>query len=152
MPSELTFGTEYSYDDLGDRSVGYDIHTDQTVHIVGAYLQNEWKTRKWSLLVGGRLDKHNLVDHVIFSPRVNVRFNPSEAVNLRVSYAGGYRAPQAFDEDMHIAIVGGERVRIQLADDLKEERSHSVSLSADLYHTFGKVQTNLLVEGFYTIL
>ena len=152
MPSELTFGTEYSYDDLGDRSIGYDIHTDQTVHIVGAYLQNEWKTRKWSLLVGGRLDKHNLVDHVIFSPRVNVRFNPSEAVNLRVSYAGGYRAPQAFDEDMHIAIVGGKRVRIRLADDLREERSHSVSLSADLYHTFGKVQTNLLVEGFYTIL
>ena len=152
MPSELTFGTEYSYDDLGDRSVGYDIHTDQTVHIVGAYLQNEWKTRKWSLLVGGRLDKHNLVDHVIFSPRVNVRFNPSEAVNLRVSYAGGYRAPQAFDEDMHIAIVGGERVRIRLADDLKEERSHSVSVSADFYRSFGSVQTNLIVEGFYTTL
>ena len=152
MPSELTLGTEYSYDDLSDRSIGYDICTDQTVHIVGAYLQNEWKTRKWSLLIGGRLDKHNLVDHAIFSPRANVRFNPSESVNLRVSYAGGYRAPQAFDEDMHIAIVGGKRVRIRLADDLKEERSHSVSLSADLYHTFGRVQTNLLVEGFYTRL
>ena len=152
MPSELTLGTEYSYDDLSDRSIGYDIRTDQTVHIVGAYLQNEWKTRKWSLLIGGRLDKHSLVDHAIFSPRANVRFNPSESVNLRVSYAGGYRAPQAFDEDMHIAIVGGKRVRIRLADDLKEERSHSVSLSADLYHTFGRVQTNLLVEGFYTRL
>ena len=89
---------------------------------------------------------------MIFSPRANIRFNPSEAVNLRVSYAGGYRAPQAFDEDMHIAVVGGKRVRIRLADDLKEERSHSVSLSADLYHNFGRVQTNLLVEGFYTIL
>ena len=152
MPSELTLGTEYSYDDLSDRSIGYDIRTDQTVHIVGTYLQNEWKTRKWSLLIGGRLDKHNLVDHAIFSPRANVRFNPSESVNLRVSYAGGYRAPQAFDEDMHIAIVGGKRVRIRLADDLKEERSHSVSLSADLYHSFGRVQTNLLVEGFYTRL
>ena len=152
MPSELTLGTEYSYDDLSDRSIGYDIRTDQTVHIVGAYLQNEWKTRKWSLLIGGRLDKHSLVDHAIFSPRANVRFNPSESVNLRVSYAGGYRAPQAFDEDMHIAIVGGKRVCIRLADDLKEERSHSVSLSADLYHTFGRVQTNLLVEGFYTRL
>ena len=31
MPSELTFGTEYSYDDLGDRSIGYDIHTDQKI-------------------------------------------------------------------------------------------------------------------------
>ena len=27
-----------------------------------------------------------------------------------------------------------------------------MSLSADLYHTFGSVQTNLLVEGFYTKL
>jgi len=152
MPAELTLGAEYSYDDLSDRSIGYGMATDQTVHIVGGYFQNEWKTKKWSLLIGGRLDKHNLVDHVIFSPRVNLRFNPTESVNLRASYAGGYRAPQAFDEDMHIAVVGGERVRIRLADGLKEERSHSASLSADLYHTFGSVQTNLLIEGFYTTL
>ena len=39
-----------------------------------------------------------------------------------------------------------------LADNLKEERSNSFSLSADLYHTFGSVQTNLLIEGFYTDL
>ncbi len=152
MPSELTLGVEYSYDDLYDISQGYGMETDQKVHIVGGYFQNEWRTKRWSLLVGGRLDKHNLVDHLIFSPRVNLRFNPSDNVNLRASYAGGYRAPQAFDEDMHIAVVGGERMRIRLADGLKEERSHSVSLSADLYHNFGSVQTNLIVEGFYTIL
>ncbi|HJA96217.1 MAG TPA: TonB-dependent receptor [Candidatus Alistipes faecavium] len=152
MPAELTLGAEYSYDGLRDRSIGYNINTDQTVHIVGGYFQNEWKTSRWSLLLGGRLDKHNLVDHVIFSPRVNVRFNPAEWVNLRASYAGGYRAPQAFDEDMHIAIVGGERVRVRLAENLHEERSHSVSLSADLYHTFGSVPVNFVVEGFYTRL
>ena len=77
---------------------------------------------------------------------------PERGASLRLSYSSGFRAPQAFDEDMHIAIVGGERVRIRLADDLREERSHSLSLSADLYHRFGKVQTNLLVEGFYTTL
>ena len=152
MPSELTLGAEYSYDGLEDYSHGYDHETEQTVHIVGAYLQNEWKTERWSLLVGGRLDKHNLVDRAIFSPRVNVRFNPTGQVSLRASYAAGYRAPQAFDEDMHIAIVGGERVRIRLAEDLREERSHSVSLSADLAHTFGQVPVNLIVEGFWTQL
>lgn len=152
MPAELTLGAEYSYDGLEDESLGYGIHTEQDVHIVSGYLQNEWKTKKWSLLIGGRVDKHNLVDHVIFSPRANVRFNPSEDINLRVSYSSGFRAPQAFDEDMHIAIVGGERVRVRLADDLREERSHSFSASADLYRRFGKVQTNLLVEGFYTML
>ena len=152
MPSELTLGAEYSYNDLLDESLGYDHRTAQTVHIVSAYLQNEWKNDKWSLLVGGRLDKHNRIDHVIFSPRANLRFNPIPDISFRVSYASGFRAPQAFDEDMHIAIVGGERVRIRLADDLKEERSHSVSVSADFYRSFGSVQTNLIVEGFYTTL
>lgn len=32
------------------------------------------------------------------------------------------------------------------------ERSNSFSLSADLYHQFGQVQTNFLIEGFYTSL
>lgn len=152
MPAELTLGAEYSYDGLEDESLGYGICTDQSVHILSAYLQNEWKTKKWSFLLGGRADKHNLVDHAIFSPRVNLRFNPTEDINLRLSYAGGFRAPQAFDEDMHISIVGGERVRIRLAENLKEERSNSFSASADLYHRFGNVQVNLLVEGFYTML
>ena len=149
LPADLTLGVEYNYNDLDDESIGYDYRTKQKVHIIGAYLQNEWKNEHWSLLIGGRLDKHSLVDHVIFSPRANLRYNPGEGASLRLSYSSGFRAPQAFDEDMHIAIVGGERVRIRLADDLREERSHSLSLSADLYHRFGKVQTNLLVEGFY---
>ena len=34
----------------------------------------------------------------------------------------------------------------------KQESSQSASLSADLYHRFGNVQTNLLVEGFFTDL
>ena len=152
MPSELTLGTEYSYDDLSDRSIGYDIRTDQAVHIVGAYLQNEWKTRKWSLLIGGRLDKHNLVEDAIFSPRANLRYNPTDNINLRLTYAGGFRAPQAFDEDLHVGVVGGERLVTVLADHLKAERSNSFSLSADLYHQFGQVQTNFLIEGFYTSL
>ena len=130
----------------------YDLHHEQKVRIAGTYLQNEWKNERWSLLVGGRLDKHNLVDHVIFSPRANLRFNPNRSINLRASYAGGFRAPQAFDEDLHVSLVGGERLVTRLADNLKEERSNSFSVSADLYHTFGNVQTNLLIEGFYTDL
>lgn len=152
MPSELTLGTEYSYNDLHDRSIGYGIDTRQEATIYGGYFQNEWKNKKWSFLVGGRLDKHNLVDDPIFSPRLNLRYNPTEALSLRLSYAGGYRAPQAYDEDLHIAIVGGERTRIRLADDLKEERSASWSASAEWYHTFGGVATNFIVEGFYTTL
>lgn len=152
MPSDLTLGAEYNHDGLKDVILGYDRHFKQNVRIGSFFFQNEWKDKQWSFLLGGRLDKHNLMNHVIFSPRANLRFNPTEKVNLRLTYAGGFRAPQAFDEDLHVGVVGGERLVTVLADNLKEERSNSFSLSADLYHKFGSVQTNLLIEGFYTDL
>ena len=117
------------------------------MHIESAFLQNEWKNDRWSFLVGGRLDKHNLIDHVIFSPRANVRFNPTPNVNLRASYSSGFRAPQTYDEDLHVAAVGGEGTIIQQAANLKEEKSHSVSLSADMYRRFGAFSATCCSRG-----
>ena len=152
MPSDLTVGLEYNEDYLKDNMWGYDRVTDQTVRIASAYAQNEWKNEKWGILIGGRLDKHNLIDGVIFSPRANLRYNPSENVNLRASYSYGFRAPQAFDEDLHIDNVGGTVSMIRLAEDLTVEKSQSVSVSADLYRSWGDWQGNVLVEGFFTDL
>ena len=152
MPADLTAGLEYNRDHLEDNMWGYNRHTEQTVNIYSGFLQNEWKNEKWGILLGGRLDKHNMVDHVIFSPRANLRFNPTKDVNFRLSYASGFRAPQAFDEDMHIENVGGTVSMIERAKGLKEEKSQSLSASADMYRRFGAWQVNLLVEGFYTAL
>ncbi|MCR5841755.1 MAG: TonB-dependent receptor [Bacteroidales bacterium] len=152
MPAQITAGVEYSFDKLHDVSLGYDHTIDQTVHIASAYLQNEWKNTNWSILAGVRVDKHNLIETPIFSPRVNIRYSPVRDLGFRAIYAQGFRAPQAFDEDLHISVVGGERTRIRMAKGLREERSHSVSVSADWYHTFGRVKTNFMVEGFYTLL
>lgn len=107
---------------------------------------------RWSFLLGGRLDKHNLINNIIFSPRANIRYNPTSDINLRLSYSSGFRAPQAFDEDLHVTAMEGSVALIRLADNLKEEKSHSFSASADFYKSFGPVQTNFLIEGFYTDL
>lgn len=152
LPAELTGGIEYNQDNLDDNMWGYGRHTEQNIHIASAFFQNEWKNRQWSFLLGGRLDKHNLMDHVIFSPRANLRFNPTDNLNFRASYSYGFRAPQAFDEDLHIANVGGTVSMIRLAENLTEEKSQSLSLSADMYRRWGNWQGNLLVEGFYTNL
>ena len=152
MPADLTVGLEYNEDYLRDNMSGYGRTTDQTVRIVSAYAQNEWKNSRWGILIGGRLDKHNLIDGLIFSPRANLRFNPSENLNLRASYSYGFRAPQAFDEDLHIDNVGGTVSMIRLAEDLTVEKSQSISVSADIYHSWRNWQGNLLVEGFYTDL
>lgn len=152
MPSDLTAGIEFNQDKLEDNMWGYNRTVDQKVNIGSAFLQNEWKNDHWGFLIGGRLDKHNLIDHVIFSPRANLRFNPTQNINLRLSYSSGFRAPQAFDEDMHIENVGGTVAMIERAKNLKEEKSQSFSASADMYHRFGVFQTNFLIEGFYTRL
>lgn len=152
MPAEFTGGFEYNYDKLHDIMKGYNRDLEQKVQIGSIFLQNEWKTDRWGFLIGGRLDKHSMIKHVIFSPRANVRFNPTENINMRMSYSSGFRAPQAFDEDLHIAAVGGEAMIIELDPNLKEEKSQSISTSVDFYHTFGRVQTNFMVEGFYTML
>ncbi len=150
MPADFTVGSEFSYNKLIDTQLAYNRNIDQQVNIASIFAQNEWKNKHWSLLFGLRFDKHNQIKNHIFSPRVNVRYNPTEWVNLRASYASGFRAPQAFDEDLHITAVGGAVQLIQLDPNLKAENSKSYSLSADFYKSFGKTQTNLLVEAFYT--
>ncbi len=152
MPADFTAGAEYSGDWLEDDMWGYDRYTKQHVNIGSFFFQNEWKNDHWGILLGGRLDKHNMLDNLIFSPRANLRFNPTKDINLRLSYASGFRAPQAFDEDLHIENVGGTVSVIDLDPNLEEEKSHSLSASADVYQRFGAWQANALVEGFYTRL
>lgn len=41
---------------------------------------------------------------------------------------------------------------IRLSEDLAVEKSQSVSVSADLYHSWGDWQGNVLIEGFFTDL
>ena len=153
MPAEITGGLEYLQDNLKDASGYRREGIDQITRNGSAFLQNEWKNKKWGFLLGGRLDKHNLVEGFIFSPRVNMRYNPTNNTNLRVSYSEGFRAPQYFDEDLHVDIAGGEQLVRHLAEGLKEERSRSVSGSVDFYHSFSTfMQLNLMLEGFYTRL
>ena len=152
MPATLTAGLEYNNDKMNDEVLGYDHYLNQRVSIGSAYFQNEWKDSRFTFLLGARLDKHNLIKNAVFSPRVNFRYNPSKELSLRLSYAEGFRAPQAFDEDLHTGWTDGSRQIIVRDPNLKEERSRSISASADFYHTFGSVQTNFLIEGFFTHL
>lgn len=152
MPADLTLGSELNLNNLDDKIPGYNRFFTQDVQTSSFFFQNEWKNEDWSLLLGTRIDKHNMVSNAIASPRLNIRYNPTKNISLRASFSTGFRAPQAFDEDLHIGIAGGEAVIILLDPDLETERSKSYSASIDLYHEFGKTKANLLIEGFYTNL
>lgn len=152
MPSQFTVGLERSSDNLEDKSGYRKAFINQKVNTNSLYLQNEWKNDMWSFLLGGRLDKHSLVKKAIFSPRANLRFNPTKDLVLRANFSSGFRAPQVFDEDLHVANAGGDLILIENDPNLHEERSNSFSLSSDWYTHFGAWQLNLTAEGFYTEL
>lgn len=150
MPSEFTTGFEYQYDHIDDQMPGYNRSLNQLTRTAGMFVQNEWKNDKLNLLIGGRFDKHNLLDKAVVSPRMNLKYNFTPDLNWRGSYAAGFRAPQAFDEDLHIDAVGGTVRLIEIPDGLRPEYSHTFSSSFDYYFNRTDFQANILVEGFHT--
>lgn len=152
MNGDLTAGAEYNYNGLHDRMLGYNREIKQNVHVVGVYAQNEWKNDQWSVLIGARMEKHNLLKNLVVNPRATFRYTPINGLVLRAGYSSGYRAPQAYDEDLHVAAVGGNVSLISLDPNLRPEYSHSATLSIDWYRQFGKWEVNLTAEGFYTYL
>lgn len=161
MPAQLLLGVEYTYDRLTDimpirnwkaNDKGESLYPkmDQIIHNPSQFGQIEWKDDMFSILLGARLDENSALKKPIVSPRATLRYNPTEDINIRASYAKGFRAPQVFDEDLHVAVVQGESKKVINDENLKPEVSHAFSLSADMYQRFGDVQTNFMIEGFYT--
>jgi len=149
----FTFGVEYVHDDILDSIPAYSYGTDQTTGTFGSFAQSDWDLlSNLTLLTGLRLDKHNLVDQAILSPRVSLLYKLKDYTQFRVTWGTGFRAPQAFDADMHIAFAGGGISRISLAEDLKEERSNSVSGSVNFDLPTKNYIIGFTVEGFYTKL
>ena len=50
-----------------------------------------------------------------------MRFNPTPDWVLRANYRAGFRAPQIFDEDLHVDNAGGDLIVIENAKTLHEE-------------------------------
>jgi len=147
----LTAGVEYKTDDVYDEIKAYDYLIDQNTRNFGTFIQSDWSiSQQFTLLSGLRADKHNFVDNVVLNPRVSFLYKPNMNAQLRVSWSTGFRAPQAFDADMHIAFAGGGIQTIQLSDELKEERSQSLSASLNWDKPTEMHIWGLTLEGFYT--
>ncbi|TRX47274.1 TonB-dependent receptor [Fulvivirga sp. M361] len=163
----FTFGIENQFNDTEDEIAGYNRLVDQRVNTFGFYGQYEWKpTTRLTALLGARYDATHVdgeyrvgeierssdVNLGVFSPRVTLLYQLTDNMQFRGGYARGFRAPQAFNEDLHISSVGGEPQFVILSDGLDKETSNAYTASLSLTRDFGLTQTNFLIEGFYTQL
>lgn len=149
----LTLGTEYISDEVLDEIPSYNYLIDQHTKNFGAFVQSDWDiTEKINLLTGIRVDQHNLVDNLVYNPRVALLIKPLTGLQYRLSYGTGFRAPQAFDTDLHVAFAGGGVSRVQLSPSLVPEFSQSISTSVNYDKITDKFISGFTLEGFYTQL
>ena len=149
----FTLGTEFIYDEVNDAIPAYNYLIDQTTRNYGTFLQSDWKIAKnITLLSGVRMDIHNLVNQPTFSPRASLLYKLKKNTQFRVNYGAGFRAPQAFDADLHIAFAGGGVSRVILSTDLIPEKSQSLSGSINYDMPTDRFILGFTLEGFYTRL
>lgn len=163
----LLSGSEYQMNDVEDRMPGYNRLIDQKVGTLGVYSQLEIKpNEKMTFLLGARYDNVNIKGTYdldvesfedkknisVFVPRITAMYSITDYLKARASFSQGYRAPQAFDEDLHIETVGGAAMFTRLDTNLKTERSNSFNASLNYTRPIGRIQTNIVLEGFHTKL
>jgi outer membrane receptor for ferrienterochelin and colicins len=128
----LLFGMQYQYEKLEDEQPSYDRFISQEIDNFGILTQAEWDaTEKWELVGGVRLDVNSELDDPVVSPRLSAKYQWLDDLALRTSYSAGFRAPQVFNEDLHISQVGGAAQVIRNADGLTEETSQSITLGME---------------------
>jgi outer membrane receptor for ferrienterochelin and colicins len=149
----FTVGGEYLVDDVFDQIPSYQYMIDQISIDLGAFLQSDWElSNSWNLLSGIRIDNHNMVDELILSPRFSILYKHLSNTQFRINYGSGFRAPQSFDTDLHMAFAAGGVSRIMLSPNLRPEKSQSVSASLNYDKPREHFILGFTLESFYTRL
>lgn len=164
----LTVGNESQFNQVEDRIPGYRRVIDQKVFNNGTYAQAEIQpTQRLRTLIGVRYDQVNIDGNYEFgtgaprgsditlgtvNPRFNILYDLTEDMQIRTGIATGFRAPQAFDEELHLETLNGTVQFIRLSDELDTERSYTYTLAYDINKTIGNTAIYFLADAFYTRL
>lgn len=136
--------------------------SDQSLLTTGLFIQHDMGIGKWKTSTGVRFEQYRIEDYahpengvkrgMVLIPRLSLMYNASPWMQTRLSYSQGYRAPQIFDEDLHVETSGARQVINRNDPSLKQETSHSFMFSVDANKEMGAFFIGFLAEAFYTRL
>ena len=109
------------------------------------------KVGKAKFLAGARVEHYSIDDKqtdsdksgTVVVPRASIMYDISSYLQTRIGFSRGYRAPQIFDEDLHIETSGSRQVINKNDPHLKQENSSSFTLSFDFNKKIGGINTNI---------
>lgn len=147
---------EYEVPIIGNRNIA-----DQSTNTFAAFANYEINISKFNISAGARFNNYQINDAEkpdnersgnIITPRLTMKYNILDHFQARLSYAQGYRAPQIFDEDLHLETSAARQVFYANDPALKAERSESIMASLDYANQVGSTYVGVLLEGFHTRL
>lgn len=113
----------------------------------GGYLQYTYKLkRKLTAMLGGRWDYSSRYGG-FFTPRVHLRYSPTNKLTLRTSAGKGRRTPHALAENSQMMASGRT---FYFAERLKQEEAWNVGFSAHLLLPVKKRDLEVNAEYYYT--
>jgi outer membrane receptor for ferrienterochelin and colicins len=120
----LLFGSAIRYQYYDDNTPATTSSNSSTIYSL--FAQDEIKTsEKTSVLLGSRYD-YNSAHGSIFTPRIALKWKPSNNDILRLNFGTGFRIINIFTED-HQALSGSRDVI--LTDNLEPETSYNLNLN-----------------------
>ncbi len=144
----LDLGQEFVHDRIED----YSYEVRQTVVEGAAFGQAEYDLGTLTFLGGLRATRHSRMTGLPLAPRAGLLWKPTPSLQLRGSYARGFRPPQAFSADLHISFAGGGIARVEIDPDLVPEWADSFTGSVDWQWGRGSRFVGLTLTGFHTRL
>ena len=135
----LSFGLQASHDIIDDRQPAYRRIIRESYRSTSAFVQDDRRIGDGlTLLYGVRADRHSAVRRTIVSPRAALMWTPRGDLTLRASHSAGFRPPSVFDEQLHIALLGGEAMVVRDDPALREETSAARMLSLEWRPMIGR--------------
>ncbi len=135
----LSFGLQASHDMIDDRQPAYRRIIRESYRLTSAFVQDDRRIGDGlTLLYGVRGDRHSAVQRMIVSPRAALMWTPRGDLTLRASHSAGFRPPSVFDEQLHIALLGGEAMVVRDDPALREETSAARMLSLEWRPMIGR--------------
>ncbi|MBC8144469.1 MAG: TonB-dependent receptor, partial [bacterium] len=98
--ADLTYGADLTLTRPNtDSTITGRNETNDDINEIGAYLQSESRffDDRLSLVLAGRIDHHNRIEDLVFSPRAALAYKPDVGQQVRLTYNQAYSTPTTND-------------------------------------------------------
>ena len=129
------------------RPMPSEINLKRTEKIVGAFGEYIFRMpEKLTLVAGFRMDYHNVFG-VIYTPRLNAKFDLDPSTALRLSGGKGFRVANIFADNL--GLLASSRV-VVIEKDLNTEKSCNMGINLTKNMEIKGKKTNVSVDYYYT--